>query len=84
MNRSCKSPFDMSWRLLKSKAYDGEDESGECAICGLKHPDVVKPTGTGMMACTKPNWEDYEPGDGEGYKAHLEDYERCQRMASGE
>tara|TARA_R100001443_G_scaffold81484_1_gene88407 strand:+ start:8 stop:247 length:240 start_codon:yes stop_codon:yes gene_type:complete len=77
-------PIDNAWSILKSKAYDGEEEGGECAICGNKHRDVVRPTGTGMMACTKPKWEDYEPGDGEGYQGHLEHYERCQRMAGGQ
>ena len=75
------NPIDSAWQILKSKAYDGEEESGECAICGNKHPRTVKPTGTGMMACTKPRMEDYEPGDGLGYEAHMEEYRRCQRLA---
>ena len=78
------NPIDTAWSILKSKAYDGEEESGECALCGNRNPDVVRPTGTGMMVCSEPRMEDYEPGDGEGYKGHLADYERCQRMAGGE
>ena len=72
----------------KSEGYDGESAESECAICGKRNtggtPDVVRPSGSGMHVCTRPNMEDYLPGDGEGYAGHMLQYQQCQRQARGE
>jgi len=71
--------FDKAWRVIKSEAYDGESESS-CAVCGAQGQSV-KPTGTGMMACTRPDVNDYLPMDGEGYAGAMLQYQQCQRQA---
>lgn len=76
--------FDKAWKILKSEGYDGESAEGECAICGNRNPTVVKPTGSGMSACTRPDMEDYLPADGEGYANHMLLYQQCQRQARGQ
>jgi len=69
--------FDKAWRILKSEAFAGESASS-CAVCGASGPSV-KPTGTGMMACTRPDINDYLPMDGEGYAGAMLQYRRCQQ-----
>ena len=68
--------------ITKSEAYDGESESS-CAVCG-KGGSSVKPTGSGMMACTRPDVNDYLPMDGEGYAGAMLQYQQCQRQARGQ
>lgn len=74
--------------ITKSEGYDGESAESECAVCGKRNtggtPDVVRPSGSGMHVCTRPNMEDYLPGDGEGYAGHMLQYQQCQRQARGE
>ena len=81
-------PLEKAWNVLKSEGYDGESAESECAICGKRNtggtPDVVRPSGSGMHVCTRPNMEDYLPGDGEGYAGHMLQYQQCQRQARGE